>query len=90
MTGVELHGGWLRRRPMRKGIAVGNLDDLCKRPTHHRRGPTIRHSTTRSCKQRLARETMTSAGGRNGNNAVQIADIPNFSETTPGPTVMGK
>ena len=33
---------------------------------------------------------MTKADGRNGNTAAQIADIPHFSETTPGPTVMCK
>jgi hypothetical protein len=34
-----------------------------------------RNSATRSCKQRPARETMTKADGRNGNNAAQIADV---------------
>lgn len=33
---------------------------------------------------------MTKAGSGNGNTAVQIADIPNFSETTAWATVMGK
>ena len=33
---------------------------------------------------------MTKGDGRNGNTAAQIADIPHFSETTPGPTVMCK